>query len=163
MQLIFMYVMGHAVRRLQLPQKMNFSPLIVIYLITSVLSMVMGQIPYIKSLGVYNNPVDVLKSVAVFCIFMKFSFRSKWINYIAGCVFSCYLLQEGALGQTIYGLQYKFWKHIQSATVFLLFSLCCTIAIFLVALVMEPFRKKWMNRFIEIIYSRFHLEKVDII
>ena len=163
MQLIFMYVIGDAIRRLEISIKISFKSLVFIYMATSLFSMFQGQIPYIKELGAYNNPLDVLKSVAVFCIFMKFPFHSKWINYMAKCVFACYLIQEGMLGQTIYKLQYEFWKQTQDVLTFWGFAISCTIAIFIVALIIEPIRRKYMDRWIEGIYKHWHLKRIDIV
>ena len=163
MQLIFMYVIGDAIRRLEISMKISFKSLGFIYMATSLFSTFQGQIPYIKELGAYNNPLDVLQSVAVFCIFIKFPFHSKWINYMAKCVFACYLIQEGMLGQTIYKLQYEFWKQTQDVLTFWGFAISCTIAIFIVALIIEPIRRKYMDRLIEEIYKHWHLERIDLV
>lgn len=162
MQLIFMYVIGHGCQRLKITMRIGMKPLILIYLITSVLSIIQGQIPYIRGLGLYNNPLNILKSIAIFCIFLKFNFHSKWVNQVAKCVFACYLIQEGMLGQTIYKLQYEFWKQTQDTLTFWGFAIGCTIAIFIVALVVEPIRRKYMGRLIESIYNHWHLGRIDL-
>ena len=163
MQLIFMYVIGYACKRLEIPMRIGIKPLIIIYLITSVLSIIQGQIPYIRGLGLYNNPLNVLKSIAIFCIFLKFNIHSKWVNQVAKCVFACYLIQEGMLGQSIYKLQYKFWKQTQDVLTFWGFAISCTIAIFIVALIIEPIRRKYMDRLIEGIYKHWHLKRIDLV
>ena len=163
MQLIFMYVIGYACKRLEIPMRIGIKPLIIIYLITAVLSIIQGQIPYIRGLGLYNNPLNVLKSIAIFCIFLKFNIHSKWVNQVAKCVFACYLIQEGMLGQTIYKLQYEFWKQTQDVLTFWGFAISCTIAIFIVALIIEPIRRKYMDRLIDGIYKHWHLKRIDIV
>lgn len=162
MQLIFMYVLGNAVRRLKWAEIISMRWLVVIYFATSIFSMADGKIPYINTLGGYNNPVDVVKSVAVFCIFMKLTISSQWINRVSSCVFACYLLQEGALGLELYKVQYATWQSIQSAPKFWLYALGCVAMIFAVAIVLEPIRKKWMDRLIDKLYTRFDLDKIDI-
>ena len=162
MQLIFMYIIGNAVRRLQLAEKISMRWLVVTYFATTAFSLVAGKIPYISSLGGYNNPVDVVKSVAVFCIFMKLTISSRWINRISACVFACYLLQEGALGQELYKAQYGFWQTVHNAPLFWLYALGCVAMIFVVAFIVEPIRKKWMDSLIDRLYVRFSLERIDI-
>ena len=162
MQLIFMYVLGHAIHRLEIPDKIGMKALIIIYITLSILSILQGRIPYIRGLGLYNNPINVLKSIAVFCIFMKITISSKWINHVAKCVFACYLIQEGMLGQTIYKLQYEFWIQSQGVLTFWGFAISCTLAIFIFALIIEPTRRKYMGMLIEKWYKHWHLEKIDL-
>lgn len=162
MQLIFMYIIGHAIRKLEIHLKISIKSLVLIYLATSLLPIFLYRIPYIKDLGTYNNPLDVLKSVAVFCIFLKFSFHNKLINYVARCVFACYLIQEGMLGQAVYKLQYEYWKQTQNTLTFWCFAIVCTIVIFIVAIIIEPIRRKYMAMLIEKIYKHWNLKSIDL-
>ena len=41
----------------------------------------------------YNSPLIIVNSIVVFFIFAKMTFASKFINWVSGGIFTCYLLQ----------------------------------------------------------------------
>lgn len=50
--------------------------------------------PIVWKVFQYNNPLVLISSIAFFCSFLKLSFSSSKVNYIAASVFGVYLIHE---------------------------------------------------------------------
>ena len=99
--MIFMYIIGHALRKLDVPDMfrrlhffsgyVGFSMILAIVMIVC-LGKISGNIEF-HLLG-YNNPLIILSSVSLFCCFSKFNFYSKNINFLLSGIFGIYLFHQ---------------------------------------------------------------------
>ena len=161
-QFVFIYVLGYGIRRFDVPGKIKMSHCIAAYIVLSILiGLILDNLPV--RWGGYNNPLVVLKSVIVFCIFLKIRFHSRIVNRIGACVFPCYLLQCGVAGLLFFEIQYQVWQALRSPWEYFGFAILCAIAFFCLSLLLEPLRKAIMGRLENLLYNRLHLEKIDAI
>lgn len=100
---IVMYLMGHTLRRWidgewrSLPAQ---GVLLATYLLCAMLWTAMLKwdiLPDVIPLKwlAYNNPLTMLGAVALFVLFLRLTFRSKVVNYVAQSAIAAYLLQDG--------------------------------------------------------------------
>lgn len=163
---VFMYMLGDFLRRYDVVHKLKQKYWLLIYIIATLLFPLLVSISISKTLR-YNNPFIIIASISLFLFIISFQFNSKLINRIAKYMFPVYLLQEGYIGLSIYGilkdygLQMNFegmdyWKMI----------VCYFIGLFVVAFIIECVRRKMQSALVDFISSilvrRFPLfEKVN--
>lgn len=163
MQFILMYILGYAIRHFDVDNKVKVWHALTVFIAISVLFVLLRPYTPQRLEFTYNHPLEVLRSLAVFCIFLKIQFHSRVINHIASCAFPCYLLSCGSAGNLFFSVQYQVWLALQSPIGYLVFSVVCAIAFFLLSMLLEPLRKAIMGRLENLLYNRLHLEKIDSI
>jgi hypothetical protein len=58
----------------------------------------------------YNSLPALIAAVALFIVFTRLKFRSKFVNYLGAASFGCYLLQDGLFGnQYFYGVMHRWY------------------------------------------------------
>ena len=63
--------------------------------------LMMQYMKYFKVIS-YNNPVIVLESIAFFVIFARFSFKNRFVNWVASTSFAVYLIH----------MHFSVWPHM---------------------------------------------------
>ena len=133
-QFITLYVIGDAIKRYNILQRVPIKMFIAIYILSTIATIFLMGIHY--NARYYNNPTIIIAAVSLFCIIGKIDFKSKTVNRIAGFMFPVYLLQDSPLGfrlyrmmrETLTNLEYsdsKWWIYLSIyiigllATVFL--------------------------------------------
>lgn len=162
MQFIYIYILGYSLSKFKVPYKLKQYHWIIIYLTFTIINPIIFETHPSKILR-YNNPLVIIAAISLLSFICSYSFKSKSINFIASCTLPIYLLQDGMLGQHIYKLQYSFWQIYQdNISIMIAFVLLCTIGFFIVAMIIEPIRKKFMNPFINSMAKLLEKYKLDI-
>lgn len=101
----------------------------------------------------YNSPLIILNSSLVFMIFAKMSFKSKFVNWLSGGIFACYLWQcVPILWKTFFEYPAsKIYSMGVSSPVLFLFTACIyAIIILLVIVSIDKLLSPIWNRLISI-------------
>ncbi len=102
--MIFIYCLGWVLREtLQRYPRFPWMAVSVVCYVLSVgaVMLMMQHLKYFKVIG-YNNPVIVLESIAFFVIFAQFSFKNRFINWVASTSFAVYLIH----------MHFSVWPHV---------------------------------------------------
>ena len=102
--MIFIYCLGRTLRETldRYPHFRWAAVGVPVYLLSVAAVMLMMQhMKYFKVIG-YNNPVIVLESIAFFVIFARFSFKSRFVNWVASTSFAVYLIH----------MHFSVWPHV---------------------------------------------------
>ena len=149
MHFIFMYVLGHAISRFNIQFKLKQYYWLFIYVITSIL-LPFVCMPFPDKVFRYNNPILILSAISLFCFIIRFNFKNRIINFIASCVFPVYILQEGIMGQRIYKYQGLFYEQYGSNILMVLSLIFLfSLSFFVLAMIIEPFRKRIMRPLVD--------------
>ena len=137
---IFIYSVGHLLRKYDIPHKYSTRFLILIYISATIIIFI-GSYSNIGRILNYNNPIIIISAIAFFCIFARQDFNNCYINAIAKNMFPVYLIQESFLGVEIYRLLYTFGKdtNFQGAYYFIILALYIT-TLFISAFIFEKIR-----------------------
>lgn len=144
--MIFIYFLGHGIRRFDLSVKLRPYSWICLYVMFTSFVLLMSFMAKGRFL-MYNNPFVVLAAVSLFCLILNAKFQSTVINGFAKCMFPVYLIQEGAFGKKIYEILYEYGVSRSFISGGYLSVLCLYIvALFAAALTIEPIRKRVMTK-----------------
>ncbi|MBE6308607.1 MAG: acyltransferase [Bacteroidales bacterium] len=137
---IFIYSVGHLLRKYDIPHKFCARFLVLIYISATIIIFIGSYLNIGRTLN-YNNPIIVISAIAFFCLFARQNFNNCHINTIAKNMFPVYLVQESSLGVEIYRLLYTFGKetNFQGAGYFIILALYITI-LFISAFIFEKIR-----------------------
>lgn len=167
MNFIYLYFIGHCIRRFNIHSKLKKQYWLIFYLILSIINSFIAHFTFFEFLSSkafeYNNPLVIAAAISLFCFISSYNFKSKTVNFIASCTLPIYLLQDGILGKTIYKFQYLFYQmHSDYLLLLIGFMLLCTICFFIISIIIEPLRKKFMNPLIDWISKIFVKFNLDV-
>lgn len=101
----------------------------------------------------YANLLCLVGSVAIFLIFIRFSFRSRIINSVAGASLGCYLLQDGIAG---YEHIYKFQNDFLANNTFsdsLMMYVASFVGLWVASWALTWFKNLWSSKLVEAIIN----------
>lgn len=131
---IFVYSVGHFLRKYDIPHKFSTRFLILIYISATIIIFI-GPYLNIERILNYNNPIIIISAIALFCLFAKQDFNNCYINAIAKNMFPIYLVQESPLGKEVYALLHSYGR----AADFQGINYFAAIAIYITALLATAF------------------------
>ena len=88
----------------------------------------------------YTSPLVVLSAICFFCAFAKMSFQSSKVNSMAKSVFAVYLLHMNSSAIPLYKSLLVSYYNSHTFAYYCLYALCVSIAIFVVAIVLDKLR-----------------------
>lgn len=140
MQFVFLYFIGHAIRRFHTAGRLGTLSWLAVYLGCSAIEALLMD----KWTSNNNNPLVLCAAIALFCFFLKFNFHSKAVNTVATTAFAVYLLTDGRLGTLfLYPLAHDFYlRHTDNLPLLLLCPLAATLCAFAVAFVTDMVRQR---------------------
>ena len=166
-QFVMLYIIGYWIKVEKPFKSVPVAWLIVIVVASSLLNGCLLQLlpePYRVKYSViysvhYANVLCLVGSVAIFLIFTRFSFRSRFVNSVAGASLGCYLLQDGDTGPYhIYVLQKHFFVTHPFAESLLMYA-ASFVALWAASWTLTWFKNLWapalVNGMIRFIPSRF--------
>lgn len=104
-QFITIYVLGNAIRRFNILERITIKQNICIYIIST---LCIFTLSFFTSRTIfYNNPLIIISALSLFCLFAKLDFKSKAVNYVATFTLPVYLLQDSSTGAIIYKYLYQ--------------------------------------------------------
>lgn len=104
-QFITIYVLGNAIRRFNILERITIKQNICIYIISTLCIFTLSF--FTSKTIFYNNPLIIISALSLFCLFAKLDFKSKAVNYIATFMLPVYLLQDSSTGSIIYKYLYQ--------------------------------------------------------
>lgn len=143
--MIFIYLLGHGIRRSNLHQTAKKYTWLVRYVIWTVLLNIMFFYFHERTLT-NNSPVLIIGAVFLFCFILNFEFQNKAINTVASCMFPVFLLQDSYLGQKFYGILYDLGLKYSFEGRFYLILVIYFVLLFLAAIIIELVRQKMMTK-----------------
>lgn len=160
--MVFIYILGHGIGRFNLPSVLKPRTWFILYTIFTVVVFLMFYVAKGRA-SFYNNPFTILAAVSLFCLILNTNFHRRTINRIALCMFPVYLIQEGVVRKYLYTILYECGSkcNFLGGRYLALVGLYMA-ALFVVALIIEPVRKKMMTRPIMLLSGLFSygLERV---
>lgn len=147
-QFIFMYMLGGIIRRYdailkRIPTKWYILTFIAIYIVVLFISKISDSKAF-----PYNSPLVISGAIILFCLFAKTRIKnSRWINYIAGCMFPVYLIQDGHIGQYLYKTIYDSYINTNGGGNFFFYAILLGYFTFLFisAISLESLRRLLMS------------------
>lgn len=144
--MIFIYLIGHGIRRFNLQELGKTYIWFVLYIIWTFILNIMFFYFHERILT-NNSPVLIIAAVLLFLFVLKFKFQNKIVNRWASCVFPVFLIQDGYFGQNIYkllynkGIEYSFfgWEYYVILVVYF-------VSLFAIAIIVEYIRKTIMEK-----------------
>lgn len=156
--MIFIYFIGHGIRRFNLHKYLKKYIWLVLYIIWTILLNVMFFYVHERTLT-NNSPVLIIAAILLFCFVLNFKFQNNSINRIAVCMFPVFLIQDGYVGQKLYGILYEKGLEYSFTGGYYAIIAGYFILLFLTAIIVEHLRMKIMNKPI-IALSDFVSDKV---
>lgn len=142
--LLARYVRLYGNRIISLSGKFHISVYVGIMLFQAVLAWLVTYVrfPVAGRLFTYTNPLVIVQALSLLLFFNKFSFQSKFVNWVANSCVAVYLLHANELVlRTYYGPTVKYIHDSCGMPVSLLAIPAFMIAVFLVAILLDKIRK----------------------
>lgn len=140
---VTIYVVGDAIKRLNLPAKLPTKKHLVLY-ITCVLGLLVYAMAGIPGSTNYNNPLVLAGAVSLFCLIARLNFHNKTVNYVATFMLPVYLIQDSTIGFSAYGYLYRKGQIMN----FQGFDYFAIIGLYILALLGSAFMLDTIRRFI---------------
>ncbi|SFT54050.1 Acyltransferase family protein [Selenomonas sp. GACV-9] len=93
---MLIYVIGAAIRRLDLVGCFSAKKILVLWMST-IIGIYIWHLFLPKTGYNYCNPLVILEAATLFLVIARLNFRSKMVNYIAPAAFTCYLIHTSVL------------------------------------------------------------------
>lgn len=147
-QFITLYVIGNAIKRYNLLQRVPQRIFIVTYIISTIATIYLLRIH--QDARYYNNPTVIIAAVSLFCIIGKLDFKSKTINYVSRFMFPVYLLQDSPLGFRLYRMMREMGAPLEySSWEWWIYLFIYLFGLFATAFLFEHLRRLVFNKPIE--------------
>lgn len=163
-QFLMLYIIGYWIRVDRPFNQVSVPWLVVIAVASSLFNGFIWQALLGSNTGLgysvhYANVLCLVGSVTIFLVFTRFSFRSRFVNSVAGASLGCYLLQDGDTGPYhIYVLQKHFFVTHPFAESLLMYAVSF-VALWAASWALTWFKNLWapalVNGMIRFIPSRF--------
>lgn len=150
MQFVFLYFIGHAIRRFHIHERLRAFAWVAVYLGCSA-TVAAAILLTGKWITHNNNPLVLCAAIALFCFFLKFKFHSKAVNTVAATAFAVYLLTDGRLGDLLlYPLAHDFYlRHAGNLPLLLLCPPAATLCAFALAFLADGIRQRLTNPIVD--------------
>lgn len=157
-QFLYMYIIGAYIRRFIDVDKLHKSLMFLLYFLPGILFGVISVVSHYKYLPhwealAYNNPLNVVSAIGLFCFILTFKFHSKLINFISASALSIYLIQHYAFMNKIVCFFTKWLLYGDKCLVLLFILSIVSFGYFFVAIIVDQVRKM-VYALILLVYSR---------
>ena len=158
--LVTIYVLGSAIRKFNLPEKISSKKLLLIYFLCT-LSLFLCTFKIMYKSTFYNNPLVIASAVCLFCLIAKLNFRSKAVNYISSFMLPIYLIQDSVIGIMAYDYLYQRGEglHFEGLHYFVILGIYL-LALTITAFIADNIRRLLLNRPVDVI-SRFLKNRIN--
>ncbi len=104
-QFLTIYIVGNAINKFNLIELISVKKFISLYFCGTIGIFVCSFVS--SRTALYNNPLNIISAVSLFCLIAKLNFRSKAVNYIASFMLPIYLIQDSTTGRIAYKHLYE--------------------------------------------------------
>lgn len=149
-QLILMYLIGRWINISDRNDRNVRIGAVSVYLLSAVLIFVSSLCLEPEKAFAYNSPFVILASVSFFKLFLTFRFQSRAVNYMARSAFAVYLIHKAPelWGNLMRPQVYNLWRGL-SLYMFSLTAIALTFTIYIIAMIIDPFRRFLQNKIIK--------------
>lgn len=150
-QLILMYLIGRWINSSERNDGKGRIGAVSVYLLSVALIFVSSLwLEPVKAFA-YNSPFVILASVSFFILFLTFRFQSRAVNYMARSAFAVYLIHKAPelWGNLIRPQVCNYWNDL-SLSMFTLTAIAGTFIIYIIAMIIDPFRRFLQNKIIKV-------------